>query len=175
MSKPVKAMITRELKSRYTGIESACVVDMTGMNVHTQERLRRSLRERSASLHVVKNSLARHALKDTPLAPLGNALEGPCALITSSQSLIDVAKMLVEASREFTALKLKYAVFDGDPTLLSVEQLARLRGKRELLGESAMLIASPGRRIAGALCSPQAKIAGCLKALVERGEASAAA
>ncbi len=65
-------------------------------------------------------------------------------------------------------LELKQAVFDGDPVLLTVEQLSKMSTKSELLGEVAMLIASPGRAIAGCLGGPQARIAGCLKTMIDK-------
>ncbi len=168
MSKAIKALMTQQLKDRYAGMESACVVELTGLDVAAQEKLRRTLRGKSARLEVVKNSLARQAFQGGPLDPLGKAMVGPCALITSSGPLIDIARLLVEAAKEFTKLKLKQAIVDGDPSLLSIEAVSKMRGRREILGELAMLIASPGRAIAGCLGSPQAKIAGCLKAISEK-------
>ena len=174
MSKAVKAMITDDLRRKYSGISSACVVDMTGMDVIQQEKLRMSLKAKSAKLEVVRNSMARRALSDGPLSTLARAMEGPSALVTMGDSPIEIAKLLMAAAREFTTLRLKHAVFDGDPTLLTIEQLSKLRGKRELLGEIAMLMASPGRALAGCLQSPQGKIAGCLKAMIEKGGGEAA-
>jgi len=168
MSKPVKNMIMSELRERFDGISSACVVSLTGLSVKEQESLRKKLREKSARIHVVKNSLFRRAMEDTPLSPLGKALLGPCALVTTSESLIDVAKTLVEAARTFAKLQLKDAIIEGDPGLVSVEQASRMKGRRELIGEVAMLVSSPGRAIAGCLRSPQAKIAGCLKTLADK-------
>lgn len=168
MSKAVKAMITAELKGRYADTNSACVVDLTGMNVQEQESLRAMLREKSARLEVVKNSLMRRALKGGPLEPLGNSLVGPCALVTSSESLVEVAKMLVQAVKEFTKLDLKQAIFDGDPDLTTVVEMSRMKSQSELLGEVVMLIGSPGRALAGCLQSPQARIAGCLKAIADK-------
>lgn len=170
MSKPVKAMVTAELKERYAGVDSACVVDITGLDVKIQEKLRRTLREKSARLQIVKNSLAKHAFKDTPLAPLGDSMTGPCALITSSQSLIEIAKLLISASKEFGKLALKSALLDGDPALMTIAQLSKMRGKREVLGELAMLVGSPGRAIAGCLAGAQARVAGCLKTLADKPE-----
>jgi len=168
MSKAVKDMITAELRGRYEGVTSACVVDITGMNVLAQEKLRKTLRGKSARLEVIKNSLARQAFRDGALAPLGDRLVGPCALVTSSESTIEVAKALLEAAKEFTTLRLKEAIFDGDARTISIEALSRMRGRREILAEVAMLIGSPGRAIAACLQSPQAKIAGCLKAIADR-------
>jgi ribosomal protein L10 len=168
MSKAVKAMITSELRDRYAGVESACVVDLTGLNVREQEKLRGALREKQARLEVIKNAFAKRAFQGTVLEPLGAALDGPCALVTTTESPIDTAKTLVQAATEFVALQLKQAMLDGDPSLVTVEQLSKMLGRAELLGILAGLISSPGRALAAAVSSPQAKIAGCLKTMADK-------
>ena len=168
MSKAVKAMITTELRSRYSGVESVCVVDLTGLKVKEQEKLRWALREKKSRLEVVNNSLARRAFQDTPLEPIGAVLQGPCALVTGTDSPIETAKVLVDAAKEFTQLHLKQAIIDGDPDLVTVEELSKMLGRMELLRELAMLIASAGRTVAACVASPQAKIAGCLKVMAEK-------
>ena len=161
-------MIADTLRKTYEGVDSACVVDLTGLNVQEQERIRAVLREKSARLQVVRNSLAKQAFEDTSLEPLGRSLEGPCALVTGSASLIDTAKVLVKAAEEFEQLKLKQALVDGDPELLTVEQLSKMKGRGELLGDLAWLMASPARALAGCLGSPQSRIVGCLKTMIDR-------
>jgi len=141
---------------------------MTGLSVQEQEQLRGSVRVKHGRVQVVKNSLARRAWAGGPLEPLGVSLGGPCAIVIGTESIIDVAKTLVEAAKEFSALTLKQAMFEGDPDLVSVEQLAKMKGRRELLSDISMLVSSPGRSIAGCLSSPQSKIAGCLKAIVDK-------
>lgn len=168
MSKPVKGLVEAEYRKRYEGVDSACVVGLVGLNVQEQERLRRLLHAKAARLQVVKNGLVRRAFKDGPLGPLGEALNGPCALVTAQDSLVDAAKVLMEAAKAFAKLQLKQAIVDGDPQLMTIDQVSRLKSRRELIGEIAMLVSSPGRAIAGCLRSPQAKIAGCLKTLAEK-------
>jgi len=168
MSKLVKGLVTEEMRLRYEGFASACVIDFTGMNVQEQEKLRTTLRAKKGRVQVVKNSIARRAFAGGPLEPLGKSLEGPCAVVVSTESAVDVAKTLMEAAKEFTKLTLKKAIFEGDPELISVEQLSKLKGRRELVGEIAGLVGSPGRALAGCLQSPQAKIAGCLKSLADK-------
>lgn len=168
MSKLIKGMVTDELRSRYAGVGSVCVVDITGLDVKEQQELRSNLREKNAKMQIVKNSMAKRALQDTPLQPLSDSLKGPCALVVSEQSIIDIAKLLTEASKNFSELKLKNAMMDGVTDLLTVEQLSKMKSLRDLVGDIAMLISSPGRSIAGCLGSTQAKIAGCLKAMTEK-------
>lgn len=168
MSKPIKAMVTTALEARYEGVENACVVDLAGMTVGEQQGLRAALREKSAEVHVVKNSLARRAFSGMSLEPLGKSLAGPCALVTSQESIIDAAKILVEAAKEYSELTLKDAMMEGDANLLTVVDLAKMKGRLELIGEVAMLLSSPGRAVAGCVQSPAGKIAGCLKAITEK-------
>ena len=47
-------------------------------------------------VEVVKNSLASRAFRGTALEALGDALEGPCALVIGGDSAIEVAKIHVE-------------------------------------------------------------------------------
>lgn len=171
MSKPVKDMITSVLRDRYSEFESACVVQLTGLDVHATEDIRRKLRERSARLEVVKNSMARRAFEGTRLEPLGKALQGPCALVTAPEAIIEVAKELVDLARTFDSLQLKEAILEGDENLMTVLELSKMKSKADFLGEVAMLAMSPARSIAGCASSPQAKIAGCLKAIADEGEA----
>jgi large subunit ribosomal protein L10 len=169
MSKPLKKMMTDVLRDRYEGVDSACVVDLTGLNVDKTTVFRRSLREKAIKVEVIKNSMAARAFEGTTLEPLGKSLEGPCALITGGDSVIEVAKLLVQLAKDLAAITLKQAMIDGDPDLLDVATLATFKSRVELLGEVAMLAASPGRAIAGCVSSPQSKIAGCLKAIVDKG------
>ena len=98
MSKPVKDLISSTLKSRYEGVQDVCVVDLTGLDVQRTQRLREDLRSKSMRLQVVKNSMARRAFADGPLAPLGERLKGPCALVTGGDSIVEVAKVLVHSA-----------------------------------------------------------------------------
>lgn len=168
MSKPVKAMITAALRKTYDGVDSVCVVDIAGLDMKAQESIRSALGGHSARLQVVKNSMAKQAFKDTALEPIGDALQGPCAIVAGGESIIEAAKTLVAAAKEFKSLTLKQAIVEGDPELITVVEVAKLKGRLELLGEVAMLVSSPGRAIAGCISSPQSKIAGCLKAIVEK-------
>ena len=167
MSKPIKDMLTNYLRQRYEGVNSACVVDLTGLDVATTHKLRCELRDKNGRMEVVQNRLARRAFRDTPLAPLGETLTGPSALVVAD-ALVDIAKALVSFAKENKALTLKDAILEGDPQLLSVAELSKMMSLAELLSEVASLISGPGRLIASAASSPQSKIAGCLKAIAEK-------
>lgn len=175
MSKPVKDLITKEYHERYAELDSACVISVIGLDGIAANRLRGELASKKIRLQVVKNSLARRAFSEGALAPLGNALDGPCALVTGGESIIDVAKTLIEIKKSYPLVDLKVGILGGDPDLIPIERLAQMKSRQELLGEIAMLISSPGRRLAGCLQGPGGRIAGCLKAIADKEESGEAA
>jgi large subunit ribosomal protein L10 len=171
MSKPLKKLMSDSMRQRYSGVESACVVDLTGLDVQKTQQIRRDLASKRIRLEVVKNSLARLAFREGPLGPLAEKLIGPCALATGGDSIVEVAKALVHWAKEFSQIALKQAMVDGDPDLLTIERLSTMKSRLEIIGEIAGLIASPGRALAGCIQSPGGKIAGCLKAMADKPEA----
>lgn len=174
MSKSVKDVITQEYASRYSDADSACVVSVIGLDAISTNKLRGELKAKNIRLQVVQNNLARRALAQSTLAPLGAVLEGPCALVTGGDSMIDVAKLLVSLKKTYPKVELKIGMLEGDPELIDVERMSKFKSRLELLADVAMLIASPGRRLAGCLQSPGGKIAGCLKAIADKqGESEA--
>lgn len=170
MSKPVKNLVTEEYKDKFGELDSACVVSVIGLDGVSANRLRRELHAKKIKLQVVTNSLARRAFSESRLAPLGKGLTGPCAIVTGGESIIDVAKALVETKAKYPQIELKLGIVGGDAELIPVDQMAKMKSRQELIAEVAMLLASPGRRLAGSIGSPAGRIAGCVKAIVEKQE-----
>ncbi len=172
MSKPVKQLVTDEYRKRYEGVDSACVVNVVGLDAISANRFRGEMKVKNIRVRVVKNALARRAFADGPLAPLANALDGPCALVTGGDSIIDVAKTLAAARKTYPKLELKLGILEGDPGLVEVDRMAQMKGRIELLGDLAGLISGPGRRLAGCLRGPGGRLAGCIEAVAKKQEES---
>jgi len=168
MSKAVKELVTASYQKRYADVADVCVVDVTRLDVGSVTRVRADFQAKGIEFHVVKNSLARRAFLGTALEPIGDALAGPCALVTGGDSISEVARELVQAAKEFEKLELKQAMIEGDPSLVTVVELAKMKSHNELIGELMGLLVSPSRSLAGCLCSPGANIAGCLKTVLDK-------
>lgn len=178
MSKLVKEMLARELTSRYKDVDNAVWVELVGVDGITTNAFRRDLRARKMRLEVVKTSLLRRACQGGPMERLANALIGPAALVSGGDSAIEVAKLLEEWAPKFPkeSFRLRGALLDGE--LLDehrVQSLSKMPTKADMQGRLVVLILSPGRRVAGAAISGGGRIAGCLKALIEKLEKSGAA
>jgi len=175
MSRKAKQLITDEYKQWYEGVNSLCVVDLTGLDANLTHRLRGELRQKGVRLHVVKNSLARRAFEGGPLGAVGKGLEGPCAFVSGGDSIIDIAKELVRLAAEMKAISLKFGVIEGDSDLIPVVEIARMKTRAELQGDVVMLLLSPWRRVCAQVTGPWAKVAGCVKVIAEKEEESQAA
>ncbi len=167
MSRQLKSMMTEAVKSRYADVDEACVVDISKLNVADTVAFRRALSSKEMRISVVKNSMARRAFDGGPLEPLGRSLSGPCALVVGGDSAIEVAKEIVRLLKEMPKVEPKIALLSGEAEVMPLEEVAKLKSQRELVGDIAGLLRSPGAALAGCISSPASKIAGCLKAMID--------
>ena len=114
MSKPVKNLMIDDYRRRFGDLTAALVVDIRGIGANQNNALRLGLQEQSIRVTVIKNTLARQAFSGTQLEPLNEVLEGPSALAYGAESVVDVARQLVDWAKKVKELELKGAVFDGE-------------------------------------------------------------
>jgi large subunit ribosomal protein L10 len=171
MSKPVKELVTNELRSRYGELDSALWIELTGADGTTTNALRRDLRAHQMHMEVVKNSLFRRACAQGALAPLAADLTGPAALVIGGESPIDVAKLVEGWMPKIPGLKLRGAMVEGEYfDARRVAGLARMPSRAQLQAGIAACLRSPGAGLAAVLLSGGGAIAGCLKTLIEKFE-----
>ena len=169
MSKAVKELLRKDLAAKYSEYQDMLVINVHGLTGNEVNDFRGRMRERGVELHVVKNSAVRRALGGTALEPLARSLKGPCALVTGGASPIETAKELISLVKEFPNLELSNGLIEGEPEVLTIDEISKLKSKAELQGEVITLFLSPARRIAGQL-NTGGKIAGAIKAIVEKLE-----
>src|SRR5215467_6350229 len=82
------------LKERLGTAKSAVLTEYRGLSVQQMSDLRKQLKGASAEYKVVKNRLARLAVKGSALDALGTHLKGPTGLVFTKQDPVAVAKAL---------------------------------------------------------------------------------
>jgi len=178
MSKPVKELIRKELVRRFDGLGSLAVVDFTGVDATTTNRLRARLREKDIRVTMVKNSLARQAFKQVGLDAAAGLLEGPSAIAYGSDSVVTVVRELLDLGTEAPSLTVKAALLEGEvfgPE--RIEELSRFPTREGAVGRVIQSVLSAGGHLVGCLIGPGAKLASLVKAIEEKqepGEAQAA-
>jgi len=128
-----KAAELQQLEAAFQGSETAILVDYKGLNVPQVTELRRQLRSAKASYKVVKNTLAKRALKGTSFEALDKYFEGTTAVAYTDTDPVALAKALTAFAKTAPMLKVKAAVVQGrEVKPAEVTELAALPGKPEL-------------------------------------------
>src|SRR5947208_14877096 len=123
----------QQLERAFKGSDSAILVDYKGMNVPQATELRRQLRSAKASYKVVKNTIAKRALKGTSFEALEKFFEGTTAVAYTSTDPVALAKTLTTFGKTAPTLQIKAAVVQGKAVKpAEVAELAALPGKPEL-------------------------------------------
>ena len=176
MSKKVKGFIQQEYTKHYADVSECLVVSLRGLSGVDNNELRGDLLAKDIRLNVVKNSLARRAFAELGRESIGQILTGPCAIAFGGDSIVDVAKVMAEWCKKLDALEIKGGYLD-DKVLdaQAAEALSKMPNRRELQATIVAQALSPGGNINGALKAPASRIAGCIKALIEKLEGSQAA
>ena len=133
VTKADKTAELEQLESAFKGSETAILVDYKGINVPQVTDLRRQLRAAKASYRVVKNTLAKRALKGTSFEALDAFFEGTTAVAYTSTDPVALAKTLTTFGKIAPTLQIKAAVVQGRAVKpAEVAELAALPGKPEL-------------------------------------------
>ena len=142
----------QQLEAAFKGSDSAILVDYKGMNVPQVTELRRQLRTAKAKYKVVKNTIARRALKGTSFEVLEKYFEGTTAVAYTSTDPVALAKTLTTFIKTAPALSIKAAVVQGRAVQpAEVNELATLPGKPELYAKLLFVLQAPMVQIVSVL------------------------
>src|SRR5262249_36577428 len=149
-----KVETVEALKERLGAAKTAVLTEYRGLTVQQMSELRKQLRAASAEYKVVKNRLARLAVKDSPLDALGAHLKGPTGLLYTTQGAVPVAKALQAFVRTNPQLTVKLGMVEG-----KVLQPAELKALSELPSREQLR-----SQIVGALQGPLSQLVSLLQA-----------
>ena len=171
MSKLVKDMMIRDLHGRYGELESAVWVEMVGADGNTTNAFRGDLHKHDMKIEIVKTALFRRAVAEGKLAPLGNELTGPSAIVYGGESAIDISKVLDPWIDKIDGLKVRGAVLEGEYlNEQQCETLSKMPTKRDLQGKVLSIALAPGANLMGAVAGPGRMVLGCVKAMIGKLE-----
>ena len=154
MSKYLKDLLTRDLKSQLNGVGDALLVNVIGLDAIRTTKLRSELRKKNIKLEVVKNSLAMRATEGTPLAPAFEGVEGTLAFVWGGDDFVSLAKEVVRLAeaKEFEGFAAKAGAMEGTKlTPAEIKSISKWPSRMEQLSILVAQILGPGAHLAAQL------------------------
>jgi len=129
--------------------KSAMVVSFTGLTVQKDQEFRNSVREAGAQYQVVKNTLARIAVKGTQFEQATDAFKGVTAIAWTDNDPVVLSKAISKFMKDNAEIyTFKSGVVDG--RLVDFAQLttiANLPSKEELISKLLFVLQSGAQRL----------------------------
>ena len=141
-----------QLEQAFRGSDSAILVDYKGMSVPQVTELRRQIRTAKGGYKVVKNTIAKRALKGSRFETLADYFEGTTAVAYTKTDPVALAKTLTTFAKTAPMVAIKAAIVQGrtiKPT--EVTELAALPGKPELYAKLLFVLQAPMVQIVSVL------------------------
>ena len=172
-----KTTLIGEVKGRFEKATSAVFLDYKGMNVENVTKLRADFRKAGVEYKVVKNTLVRHALKDSSYGgKLDDVLVGMTGIAWSYEDPSAAAKVVKafkkDAPEAGEKLKVKAGVIDGsviDGNTIET-QLATMPGKDELRAQLLATLQAPLSQFVMLLNAPAQNFVYLLSAKEREGD-----
>ena len=142
-----KQQVVAEVAKQVAGAQAIVMAENRGMPVADMTQLRAKARASGVYFRVVKNTLVRRAVADTPFAPLADKMVGPLAYGIASDPVAG-AKVIAEFAKENELFVIKAgAMPNAVMSAQDIKALAQLPSREQLI---AILL--------GTLQAPMAKL-----------------
>jgi len=179
MNRTEKTAAIQSMEQDLAKAGTAILFGFAGLKVTEVTELRRQVRGTRSKYVVVKNTLARRAVKGTPLEAISEHFEGPTAVAYGDANAVALAKVLTTFAKANPNLVFKGALVEGRPIAAKeIAVFADLPTREELVSKLLFLIQSPMRRLVTVLSGPVRGLAGTLHQIAEQksrsGEAAGA-
>lgn len=171
MNKTQKSDEIRSVQSKFDNAAAAVLIDFAGLTVDTVTTLRREFRKSGVEYKVVKNTLIRHALKDSKYSKLVGklggggertahvALQGMTGVAWCKEDPSAAAKVIVafkKTTPNAGKLKVKAGLLGG--SLQGADwvenEMSKLPGLKELQAQTLATIQAPAQNVVATLNAP---------------------
>lgn len=173
MSFQAKQAMVAEVSDVATRAHSAVLAEYRGLTAGQMDSLRVNARQGGAYLKVIKNNLAKLALKGTDYECMTDAFKGPVILGFSLEDPGSAARVVSEFRKSNDALKVTAISFNGQ--LLPGEQLdrlAKLPTRDEALAQLMRVMKAPVEKLTRTTREPVAKLSRTVAAVRDEKQAA---
>ena len=172
LNRQEKAVVIEEVSAQVAQAQSVIIAEYRGLDVASVTVLRKTARESGVYLRVLKNTLVRRALADTPFEGLSSQLVGPLMYAISTDP-VAAAKVLSEFAKSNDKLVIKGGAMPN--SLLDVngvKALATMPSREELLSKLLGTMQAPIAQFVRTLNEVPTKFVRGLAAVRDQKEAA---
>ncbi|NDV17959.1 50S ribosomal protein L10 [Pseudodesulfovibrio sp. JC047] len=173
MNRQEKAQIIEQLHEKASRASIAVVTDFKGLSVEEMTILRAKCFEVGVDYQVVKNTLARLALKDTEHGELSEHLKENCAVALGYDDPVALAKALADFGKENKKFSMRFGTLEGQfLDSDSVTELSKMPSKPELLSSVLGTMQAVPRNFVCLFANIERKFLYALTAIKDQKEAA---
>ncbi|HEX6827674.1 MAG TPA: 50S ribosomal protein L10 [Burkholderiales bacterium] len=170
-----KKAVVAEVSAQVAAAKAIIVAEYRGLPVVGMTKLRAKARQSGVYLRVLKNTLARRAVADTPFAALAQHMVGPLAYGISADP-VAVAKVLSEFAKGNDAFVIRAgAMAEFVMSAKDVVSLATMPSREELLATLMGTMLAPVGKLARTMNEVPARFVRTLAAVRDKQAEGAAA
>jgi large subunit ribosomal protein L10 len=176
VARPEKIHAVAEITERFNESDSVILTEYRGLRVGEIAEVRGALRESGTDYKVLKNTLARIAVREVGLEELVEMLEGPTAVAFIKGDAVEAAKALDDAAKKYPVLVIKGGVMQGK--IIDADQaraLAKLEPREVQLAKIVMMVNTPLQQTANVLSALLRDFGSMLAQVVAQKESEAPA
>lgn len=153
LNKSQKEAVIGGVAEQVARSQTLALAEYRGLSVEHLNALRRQARASGVYLHVLKNTLARRAVRGTPFECAAPSMVGPL-IYGFSEDAVAAAKVIADFARTNDKLVVKAGAYAGKPLDAGgVKALAAIPTKDVLLAQLLGLMQSPISRMARVLAA----------------------
>jgi len=169
-----KQAVVAEVSKQLAGAQTVILAEYRSITVRDMTELRRKARGSGVYLRVLKNTLARRAVAETPFKGLTEKMVGPLAYGISSDP-VAVAKVLQEFAKDNEKFVIKAGAMPNVVmSAREVAELAKMPSRQELLTKLVATMQAPIAKFVRTLNEVPGKFARTLAAVRDQKEKQAA-
>lgn len=165
----IKEVSGSRIKNSLKSSDAVLVIKYSGLSSPDITTLRQSLKGIGANLFVVKNSVARRALRDSGLENIVKNIDGPCGLVFVKEEPVDTSRILCNFLKTHEQLKLEGG-FSKDKVLekKDIESMAKLPSKDILRAQVVVVLHANIARLVYVLNANLKKLVSCLDQIKQK-------
>lgn len=151
LNRSEKEAVISEVTTLAAKAQTLVLAEYRGMTVAAMTKLRSSARSNGVNLSVLKNTLARRAVKGSPLESASDLMTGPL-IYGFSEDAVAAARVVADFAKTNDKLVIRGGAYGSKLLDVNgVKQLASIPSKEVLLAQLLGLMQSPVSRMARVL------------------------